>query len=109
FSNYGKRTVDVFAPGVKIYSTMPENEYKDQQGTSMAAPVVAGMAALIRSYYPSLTAVQVKEIIIKSVVPVNKRVKIRDANGQAKRVKFSDLSVSGGIVNVYNALLLAEQ
>ncbi len=109
FSNYGKRSVDVFAPGVKIYSTMPENEYKDQQGTSMAAPVVAGMAALIRSYYPSLTAVQVKEIIIKSVVPVNKRVKIRDANGQAKRVKFSDLSVSGGIVNVYNALLLAEQ
>src|SRR5690606_27933961 len=58
FSNYGKRTVDVFAPGVNIYSTMPENEYKDQQGTSMAAPVVAGIAALIRSYYPSLTAVQ---------------------------------------------------
>lgn len=109
FSNYGKRTVDVFAPGVNIYSTMPENEYKDQQGTSMAAPVVAGIAALIRSYYPSLSAVQVKEILMNSVTPVKKRVKIRDERGQSRRVKLKDISVSGGIVNAFNALELAEQ
>ncbi len=66
FSNYGKQNVDIFAPGAKIYSTMPDNSYDFQGGTSMAAPAVAGIAALIRSYYPLLSAPQVKQILMES-------------------------------------------
>src|SRR5690606_37695033 len=69
FSNYGKINVDIFAPGGKIYSTFPENEYKAIGGTSMASPAVAGIAALIRSQYPNLKASQVKQIIIDSGLP----------------------------------------
>ena len=106
FSNYGKRTVDVFAPGVRILSTVPDNKYIEEDGTSMAAPVVAGLAALIRSYYPKLTAVQVKEIIIKSVVKVNHNVSTMKG-ADTVSIPFADLCVSGGIVNAYNALKLA--
>ena len=106
FSNYGKTTVDVFAPGVAIKSTAPNNEYKEEDGTSMAAPVVAGLAALIRSYYPKLTAVQVKDIILKSVVKVNHDVTV--VKGETtKEVPFSELCLAGGIVNAYYALKLA--
>lgn len=109
FSNYGLRSVDVFAPGVKIHSTMPGSTYKDQQGTSMAAPVVAGLAALIRSYYPELSAVAVKDIILSSVTPVSQRVKIRGADGRNTRVSLDSISVSGGVVNAYRALQLASE
>jgi subtilisin family serine protease len=106
FSNFGQTAVDVFAPGVNINSTTPENKYKLENGTSMAAPVVSGLAALIRSYYPKLTAVQVKEIILKSVVKVNHNITyLKD--GQPVSVPFSALCVTGGIVNAYNALQLA--
>lgn len=108
FSNYGKRTVDVFAPGVKINSTMPGSKYKENDGTSMASPVVAGVAALIRSYYPSLTAMEVKDIIMKSVVKVEQKIKVVDVEG-SKRVPLSELCVSGGVVNAYNAIQLAEK
>lgn len=106
FSNYGKKEVDVFAPGVRIYSTIPGgNTYGNLQGTSMASPVVAGLAALIRSYYPDLTAVQVKEIIEKSVV----RPTVKVANPETKeKVSLADLSVTGGIVNAYEAVKLAD-
>lgn len=108
FSNYGKTTVDVFAPGVKIYSTVPGSKYEAYNGTSMAAPVVAGVATLIREYYPKLTAVQVKDIIMKSVVKVNHDVAIEGADGETpKSVPFADICISGGIVNAYNALKLA--
>ena len=107
FSNYGKTAVDVFAPGVRIHSTVPDNKYIDEDGTSMAAPVVTGLAALIRSYYPKLTAVQVKEIILKSVVKVNHNItNLKGADNVS--IPFSDLCVTGGIVNAYNALKLAE-
>lgn len=106
FSNYGKTTVDVFAPGVRIYSTVPGNKYIDEDGTSMAAPVVTGLAALIRSYYPKLTAVQVKEIILKSVVKINHNVNTMKG-ADTVSIPFSDLCISGGIVNTYNALKLA--
>ena len=102
FSNYGKTAVDVFAPGVAIYSTIPGSKYADHSGTSMAAPVVAGLAALIRSYYPKLTALQVKNIIMKSAIKINHDVEVDD-----KSVPFSDLCVSGAVVNAYNALKLA--
>ena len=108
FSNYGKKSVDVFAPGVKINSTLPGSKYKENDGTSMASPVVAGLAALIWSYYPNFSAVQVKDVIMKSVTKVDTKVKIKDEGG-SKKVNFSELSVSGGIVNAYNALLIAEK
>lgn len=108
FSNYGKRTVDVFAPGVKINSTMPGSKYKENDGTSMASPVVAGVAALIRSYYPALTAVEVKDIIMKSVSKVDQKVKVVD-EGSSKKVYFPEVCISGGIVNAYNAIQLAEK
>lgn len=106
FSNYGYKSVDVFAPGVEIYSTMPENSYKNQQGTSMAAPVVAGLAAMLRSYYPELTAQEVKEIIMNSVTKVDQKVKIKK-DGSTKKVYLDEISVSGGIVNAYNAIVEA--
>jgi cell wall-associated protease len=106
FSNYGRRTVDVFAPGVEIYSTMPGSTYKNQQGTSMAAPVVSGIAALIRSYFPQLSALEVKEIILESVVPVEQKVKIRE-KGITKRLPLSELSTTGGVVNAHKAVALA--
>jgi len=108
FSNFGGKTVDVFAPGVKINSTMPGSTYKENDGTSMAAPVVSGLAALIWSHYPQFTALQVKDIIMNSVTKVEQKVKIKE-EGDNKRVLLSEISVSGGVVNAYNALLLAEK
>ena len=108
FSNYGYRSVDVFAPGVKIHSTMPESTYKDQQGTSMAAPVVSGLAAILRTYYPELTAKEVKDIILKSATKVDQKVKIQ-VDGRTKRVYLDEISVSGGIANAYEAIRLADQ
>ncbi len=106
FSNYGKKDVDVFAPGVKIYSTVPGGDtYQNQQGTSMASPVVAGMAAFIMSYYPGLSGLQVKQIIMQTVSKPTKKVKNPAVN---QDVPFSDLCVSGGIVNAYEAIKLAD-
>ncbi|MFV0564992.1 MAG: S8 family peptidase [Flavobacteriaceae bacterium] len=105
FSNYGKNNVDVFAPGAQIYSTMPGNEYKAQGGTSMAAPAVAGIAALIRSQYPNLSAAQVKQIILNSGLPLNNKVVV---GGDTNNVKpFNQLTKTGRIVNAYNALIMA--
>ena len=107
YSNYGKINVDIFAPGSKIYSTIPKNEYKFENGTSMASPAVAGVAALIRSYYPKLNAAQVKQILMDSGLPIKTKVIV---GGDPNNIKsFSDLSKSGKIVNAYNALLLAKQ
>lgn len=110
FSNYGKQKVDLFAPGVKIYSTLPGgNKYGNQQGTSMATPIVSGIAAMIRSYYPQLTAVQVKQIIEKSVlIPESSAYCFRPGE-KATIVPFTELSRTGGIVNAYNAMVTAEQ
>ncbi|CAM4081283.1 S8 family peptidase [Gillisia hiemivivida] len=106
FSNFGKSNVDVFAPGTKIWSTTPNNTYEYLQGTSMAAPAVAGVAAIIRSYYPKLSAAQVKSVIMNSGIPTKASVTVSE-NTQTK--KFADLSVSGKMVNLYNALILAEK
>lgn len=108
FSNFGYRSVDVFAPGVKINSTMPKSTYKEQNGTSMAAPVVSGLAALLRSYYPELSAKEVKEIILKSATKVDEKVKIR-VDGSTKKVYLDEISVSGGIVNARAAVEAAER
>jgi len=110
FSNYGKNNVDLFSPGVQIYATVPENKYKFLDGTSMAAPEVAGVAALIRAYFPTLKAREVKQILMESgLVPTVKEVLVggRGEEQEAKRVLFSELSKSGKIVNAYNAIILA--
>lgn len=109
FSNYGKRNVDIFAPGVKIWASAPDNNYKFLQGTSMAAPEVAGLAAIIRSYFPNLTASQVKKIIMQSGVNLKLKVFLgeEEENKKRKEVDFSELSVSGNIVNARNAVILA--
>jgi len=101
FTNYGQSQVDVFAPGVQIYSTTPDGEYGNASGTSMASPVTAGVAAVLRSYFPTLTAVQVKDIIMGSSVRTNMKVK---KPGTDEIVPISDLSVTGGIVNTYEAV-----
>lgn len=107
FSNYGKRNVDVFAPGTQIWSTTPNDEYEFLQGTSMAAPAVAGVAAMIRSFYPKLTAPQVKQIIMDSGLSSSATVILGGNPSNTK--KFSELSTSGKMVNLYNALIMADQ
>jgi len=106
FSNYGKKTVDVFAPGTKIWSTTPNNTYEFMQGTSMASPEVTGVAAIIRSYYPKLSAGQVKEIIMDSGLSTSATVQVGE---EKSNKKFSELSTSGKMVNLYNALILADK
>lgn len=107
FSNYGKINVDIFAPGGDIYSTFPDNTYKSIGGTSMASPGVAGIAALIRSQYPKLSAPQVKKIIMDSGLALTTKVIV---GGDPSNVKpFGALSKSQKIANAYNALLLAAE
>ncbi len=105
FSNYGQKEVDVFAPGVKIYSTVPGGDtYQFLQGTSMASPVVAGLAAFIMSYYPTLSAKQVKWVIESSAQKPDKQV---SNPGSGDIVSLSDLSKTGGIINAHEAIKLA--
>lgn len=106
WSNYGKKNVDVFAPGMQLYSCAPGSTYEYGDGTSYATPVVSGLAALIREYYPKLSAVQVKDIILRSVVKPAHTVIVSDGKVK-RRVWLSDICVSGGVVNAYRALELA--
>jgi subtilisin family serine protease len=107
FSNYGQKSVDIFAPGVQIYSTLPDDQYRYLQGTSMASPVVAGVAAVLRSYFPALKASQVKEIIMKSATPVDLMVK-KPGDKSGDLVNFKTLSIQGGAINLYNAVQMAK-
>ncbi|MDT0690448.1 S8 family peptidase [Salegentibacter sp. F188] len=107
FSNFGRTNVDVFAPGSKIWSTTPNDEYEFLQGTSMAAPAVSGVAAMIRSYYPKLSAAQVKQIIMQSGLATGTMVLVGEQGQKTKN--FNELSKSGKMVNMYNAFILADQ
>lgn len=106
FSNWSDEKVDVFAPGVEIYATVPDDEYQNLQGTSMAAPMVAGLAATLRSYFPDLTAEQVKEIIMESSIKPSQLVRV-PGDEDDKKVKLDELSVTGGVVNTYQAVQMA--
>lgn len=106
FSNYGTFNVDVFAPGDEIYATIPNNKYKYLQGTSMASPNAAGVAALIRSYYPKLSAKQVKQILIDSGTPLPSNVLLGD---EQTSKTAANSSKSAKMVNAYNALLMADK
>lgn len=108
FSNYGKNGVDVFAPGVKIYATLPGgNQYGNLQGTSMASPVVAGLAAMLMSYFPELSAQQIKEAIQKSATQLTD-TKVKKP-GTDEDVDMTELSKYSGIVNAYEAVKYAQQ
>ncbi len=112
FSNYGDKTVDLFAPGVDIYSTMPDNKYEFQSGTSMASPVVAGTAALIMVYYPELSPQEVRQIIIENTVKYSDQEVMLPNEGnqdESEQVLFPELSVSDGLLNAYKAIQAAEE
>jgi len=105
FSNYGRTKVDVFAPGVDILSTLPHDEFERQDGTSMAAPVVTGVAALLMAYFPELDAAEVKRILLESAVGYGERVVPQPGTGDP--VPFGSMSVTGGVVNAYEAVRMA--
>jgi cell wall-associated protease len=112
FSNFGTFNVDVYAPGDEIYATIPNNKYKYLQGTSMASPNAAGVAALIRSYYPKLTAKQVKQILMDSGTPLPANVVLGESTNPTEKpvtVSSAQSSKSAKMVNAYNALLMAEK
>ncbi|NQV53767.1 MAG: S8 family serine peptidase [Flavobacteriales bacterium] len=108
FSNYGAETVDLFAPGEDIYSTLPGNKYGFLSGTSMAAPVVSGVAALIWAYHPELTAVEIRDIILEGALDLSKKKVILPGTRKDK-VPFGTLSTSGKVINAYDAYNLAEK
>jgi len=106
FSNYGKAQVDLFAPGVDILSTVPGGGFARESGTSMASPVVAGVAALLMSYFPKLTAGDVKKILVETATPHGDEMVVRPGT-QGEKVRFGELSRTGGIVNAYAAVKAA--
>src|SRR5690554_5161303 len=106
FSNYGQEAVDLFAPGVGIYSTVPENGYAEFSGTSMAAPAVSGVAALLMAYYPDLKPSEIIEILRASVYDLSDQMVTKP--GEQEHVPFGSLSITGGLVNAYKAFQLAE-
>ena len=109
FSNYGKKTVDIFAPGEQISTTYPENRYKLVDGTSFAAPAVSGVAALVWSYYPELTVQQLKDILLTSAYKAGKQKVIIPGGDKKDVVKFATLSETGCLVNAYQAFIMAEK
>jgi len=107
FSNYGKKNVDVFAPGVKVTSIDMDAEFNTADGTSFASPITAGIAALIMEYYPSLSAKQVKQVILESATPLTGTMVFKP--GTKEKVDFTTLSKTGGVVNAYKALVAASK
>jgi subtilisin family serine protease len=106
FSNYGKTKVDVFAPGYEIYNSVPQSDYQTLAGTSMAAPMVAGAAAFLKSYFPSLSMAQIKEVLLKSA----KSYKGSKVNlpGTEEKVDFADLSVTGAVIDLVAAVKMCK-
>ena len=107
FSNYGAERVDLFAPGVDIYSTTPDQSYERSPGTSMAAPMVSGVAALVMAYHADLSALEVRSILLSSTTQLPD-LSVTVPGGEQMAL-FSSLSSSGGILNVAAALRHAEQ
>jgi subtilisin family serine protease len=108
FSNFGSGEVDLFAPGMAIHSAIPGGEFERNDGTSMAAPVVSGVAALLMAYYPELSAAQVRDILLESATR-HPGLRVIVPGPERTRVPFTDLSTTGGVVNAYRAVRLAEE
>jgi cell wall-associated protease len=102
FSNYGQKGVDVFAPGYEIWNAVPQSSYQKLQGTSMAAPMVSGVAALLKSYFPKLSMLEIKTIILNSATSF--KGSMQRMPGEDKAIDFGTLSVTGGVVNVLAAV-----
>lgn len=107
FSNYGKKSVDIFAPGVAVYSTMTEASYKLESGTSMASPVVAGVAGALLAYFPELSAAEIRKILLASGTDFSKQ-KVT-LPGSTEEVTFGTLSRTGRVINLYEAVKLAQE
>ena len=107
FSNYGDQTVDVFAPGFEIYNTVPQSDYKMLQGTSMAAPMVAGVAAMLKSYFPELSMEQIKDVMLKSARSYKGTQQIKP--GTEEMVDFATLSKTGGVIDVLAAVEMCKE
>lgn len=107
FSNYGQKSVDLFAPGVRIYSVSPNHRFQSSNGTSASCPVVSGVATLIMSYFPELSTAEVKEILLKSVIKYKHKVFIPTKKEDKGKISFNKLSTTGGIVNAEKAVKLA--
>jgi cell wall-associated protease len=107
FSNYGRKSVSFFAPGVDIYSCEPNNSYGSRDGTSMSSPCAAGVAALLMSYFPELTAAEVRDVLMGSVRKFD-HLKVNEPGGK-REVMFSELSLSGGLINAYDAVKMARE
>jgi cell wall-associated protease len=108
FSNYGQTSVDLFAPGAQVYAASPQNEFAREDGTSIAAPVVSGVAALLMSHFPTLTAADVKRILLASVTKFPD-LQVQRPGSRSQKVPFASLSVSGGVVNAYEAVKMAQR
>ena len=104
FSNYGQTKVDIFAPGFEIYNSVPQSDYKILQGTSMAAPMISGVAALLVSYFPLLTMNEIKDAMLKSATSYKGTKQSKP--GSDEKVNFGTLSVTGGVVNVKSAVAM---
>ncbi len=102
FSNFGQASVDVFAPGVDILSTVPGGDVEREDGTSMASPVVTGVAALLLAYFPELDAAEVRRILLESAVDHGDQTVPRPGVGDP--VPFGTLSVTGAVINAYEAV-----
>lgn len=109
FSNYGNNEVDLFAPGEQVYTTLPKDKYDFDSGTSLSTAITSGVAALIRSYYPGLTASQVKHILMDSGIEYTIPVATPTEDDPDKMTPFNELSKSGKVLNAYNALIMAER
>lgn len=109
FSNYGKKNVDVFAPGVKVTSIDMDAEFNTADGTSFASPITAGIAALVLEYYPTLSAKQLKQVILQSATPLSGTMVVKPGSETKEKVDFTTLSKTGGVVNAYKALIIASK
>ncbi|NER12951.1 S8 family serine peptidase [Leptobacterium flavescens] len=109
FSNYGKYDVDIFAPGQEIKTLLPNNGYRKDSGTSLSSGIVSGIAALIRSHYPNLSASEVKQILMRSGIEYDMIINVPGSGEKKQKLHFKELSKSGKIINAYNAFLMAKE
>ena len=105
FSNYGAENVDLLAPGENVRSTAPEGGYDTAQGTSIAAPIVSGVAAVLRSFYPDLSAREIREILIRTVThfPADE-MPVPGKSETSRMIQGRQVCLGGGILNAQAAM-----